>query len=304
MKSRKAGNKPSLIKHRGIALIQVIITTSVIMLLTIFFLSVAKSQVDRASALQDKTQAYLASYSAKNQVLYGLLTEDFAQLRGRGWNFHGKPFAVSEFTTVALQDLNGLFSLITMTDESMLLKLLKQQLDDRQATTIAASMMDWVDRDNIARSNGAEQAQYPGEIEVRNARIQTFTELIYIQGMTVEAEQVLIENTTFQPTRFYNPMTSPQVLLEAYSGNKSIATQVNNLKQQSDYSRKAVELSSGIEVDEGVDYIIGPSYRLTVDTVVGDSYVGKVLEYQVFPYRKAPLESLSNTPRSRPVTNN
>ena len=127
-------------KQRGVALIQVIIITSIILLLTIFFLSVAKSQVARAAALQAKSLAYMAQYSGKNRVLFGLLTKDSMQLREQGWNFYGQAFSINEHTKVQLQDLNGLFSFITMTEATMLERLLQQYLENKQATTIANSV--------------------------------------------------------------------------------------------------------------------------------------------------------------------
>ena len=96
-----------------------------------------------------------------------------------------------------------------MTDASLLERLLQQYLENKQAATVANSVMDWIDSDSIRRANGAEQNDYPAGITVRNARIQSFTELVYINGMSVEAEQSLIASTTFQPTPFFNPMTAP-----------------------------------------------------------------------------------------------
>ena len=59
----------------------------------------AKSQVIRAQALQDRTQAYLAGYSSKNRVLFGLMTTPYHELQEQGWNFHGEPFVVNNNAT-------------------------------------------------------------------------------------------------------------------------------------------------------------------------------------------------------------
>ena len=286
-------------KQRGIALVQVIIITSIILLLTIFFLSVAKSQVTRAAALQAKSLAYLAQYSGKNRVLFGLLTKDIVQLRQQGWNFYGQPFSINDHTQVQLQDLNGLFSLITMTDASLLERLLQQYLENKQAATVANSVMDWIDSDSIRRAHGAEQNDYPAGITVRNARIQSFTELVYINGMSVEAEQSLIASTTFQPTPFFNPMTAPETVLAAYTQDRNKAFAVKALQQTSDFNRQEVKALSGLESDESIAYIIGPGYRIMLTAQVADSYVGKIFEYGIFPYDIFPVESLSNTPKPR-----
>ncbi|WP_297821238.1 type II secretion system protein GspK [uncultured Paraglaciecola sp.] len=286
-------------KQRGVALIQVIIITSIILLLTIFFLSVAKSQVARAAALQAKSLAYMAQYSGKNRVLFGLLTKDSMQLREQGWNFYGQAFSINEHTKVQLQDLNGLFSFITMTEATMLERLLQQYLENKQATTIANSVMDWIDSDSVRRANGAEQNDYPAGITVRNARIQTFTELVYINGMSVEAEQALIANTTFQPTPFFNPMTAPEPVLAIYTQDSNKASEVIALQQTINFNRKEVRDLSGLESDESIMYFIGPGYRITLTAQVENSYVGKIFEYGIFPYDIFPVESLSNIPKQR-----
>ena len=286
-------------KQRGVALIQVIIITSIILLLTIFFLSVAKSQVARAAALQAKSLAYMAQYSGKNRVLFGLLTKDSMQLREQGWNFYGQAFSINEYTKVQLQDLNGLFSFITMTEATMLERLLQQYLENKQAATIANSVMDWIDSDSVRRANGAEQNDYPAGITVRNARIQTFTELVYINGMSVEAEQALIANTTFQPTPFFNPMTAPEPVLAIYTQDSNKASEVIALQQTINFNRKEVRDLSGLESDESIMYFIGPGYRITLTAQVENSYVGKIFEYGIFPYDIFPVESLSNIPKQR-----
>ncbi len=282
--------------QRGIALIQVIITTTIILLLTIFFLTLAKSQVNRAQSLQDKSTAYLNHYTAKNRLLFGLLTNNVEQLRKKGWNFHGQPFEIMPGTSVQLQDLAGLFSLTSMTQGTFLQKLLEEYIDKGEARTIAASVMDWVDSDNSSRSNGAEQADYAG-VTVRNGPIQTFTELAYVKGMTIEAEQVLMENATFQPTAYFNPMTAPERLLAAYVGDKGKAAAVTALKKQKNFNSRAVEDLTQVTHDEGVDYIIGPGFRLTFDSRIGEAYFGKVMEVQILPYRQYPVVLLNQTPK-------
>jgi type II secretory pathway component PulK len=283
----------------GIALIQVIITTTIILLLSIFYLTVAKSQVGRAKALQDKTEAYLTSYSGKNQVLFALLTDDFEDLRRQGWNFHGKPFLINGGTRVQLQDLNGLLSLTSMTQGDFLEKLLVMTINKAEARTITASLMDWIDTDSRPRGGGAEQNHYPAGLVVRNGPVQSFTELAYVNGMTLEAEQVLMENTTFQPTPFFNPMTAPEVLLAAFTGDRAKAAAVSALKLRTGFSQSAVIEASGMDQDEAIAYIIGPDFRMTLDTHVGDAYYGKIEEYRITPYRQYPVTSLSNVPRQQ-----
>lgn len=283
-------------KQRGVALVQVLITTAIIMLLTIYFLSVAKSQVTRAAALQDKTLAYLNTYSAKNQVLFGLLTQTKVALLDQGLNFHGKESSINANTVVKIQDLNGLLSLATLNAADSLVKLLAQDLAPDKAKSIGASIIDWIDKDDQRRSQGAEQSDYNAGEHVRNGPVQTFTELAYIKGMTFEAEQLLISNTTFIPTAIFNPMTSPQKLLASYLDDKVKSAKVQELKKTESYNQTAVQELTGIHTDEEVGYLVGPSFRITVSSQVRDSIVSKIYEYNILPHGFEPVVILSQSP--------
>jgi general secretion pathway protein K len=293
-------NPSNRTKQRGIALIQVIITTSIIMLLAVFFLTSASGQVKRAQALQNKTKAYLSYYTAKNQVLYQLLTTGYPELQQRNWNFHGAPIKINEHTTVAIQDLNGLLSLPSMTRQYVLKRTLTPRLGENEANRVADSIMDWIDKDSIAKRNGAEQPAYAGTgITVRNGPIQTYTEFAYINAMSVAAEEVLLENTTIHPTPFFNPMTSPQTLLGAYLDDEGIAESAIGMRGGAAYNKAAVQSVTKTYPDEGLNFFMGPGFRLTINSKVADSFYGKVLEYEIYPYRPRPIEVLSRLPRQQ-----
>lgn len=287
-------------KQRGIALIQVLITTSIIMLLMVFFLTAAKSQVNRAQALQDKTTAYLAQYSTNNAVLFKLLTTDMNELRNEGWNFHGVPFKASEYATVAIQDLNGLLSLATLSQSPLLARTLAPEIGGSRAQKVAASVVDWIDADDVVQADGAEQNTYDSQgITIRNRPIQSFTELAFIDGMSVAAEEAIIANTTLHPTPFFNPMTAPRHLLNARLQDQVVTDMIISMRGRAGYTRQAVEQATGMYAEEEVNYLLGPGFRLTIDAKVADSFFGKVIEYELYPYRKRPVEVLSRLPRQQ-----
>lgn len=286
-------------RSRGVALIQVIITTSIIMLLAIFYVSMAKSQVDRARALQNKTAAYISHYSANNKVVYRLLTEDYHALQQQGWNFYGQPMQIDEHTTVAIQDLNGLLSLSTMVNESMLQKIIEYSPAPQNAPAIAQSVMDWIDGDNSALPYGGEQPAYnASNITVRNGPIQSYSEFAFINNMTIDTEQVLLTNTTVHPTPFFNPLTAPREVLAAYT-DVGRADSIIGIRGSSGYDRDTVEEMAQIYDDEGVHFLIGPGFRLTISAKVDESYFGKILEYNIYPHRQRPLNVLSRLPRQQ-----
>ncbi len=284
--------------QRGVALVQVIITTSIIMLLAIYYLGAAKSQVARAQGLQDKADAYLKHHSAKNSILFKLLTEEYHQMQQQGWNFYAKPIAVDQHTELRMQDLNGLFSLPTMTSYNLLESTLRHAGGRYNAPAVAQSVFDWIDADDIPNSQGAEQSNYANGIEVRNGPIQSYSELALIEHMTIEAEQVLIDNTTIHPTPFFNPVTAPKAVLEALS-DSSRAASVLQARTQQGYGRKVVEELVDIYDDEGVNYLVGPGIRLSIKTRVGESFYGQTIEYGIYPYRLRPVQVLARMPQQQ-----
>ena len=287
----------SLPKAAGVALVQVLITTAIIMLLMLYFLTAAKSQVDHARALQDKTQAYLSHHSTKNAVLFRLLTSDVNELVNEGWNFYGEPFTANQDAMVEVQDLNGLLSLAATSEPDTLYALLSQQLSSSQARQISESFVDWIDLDDIPRPAGAERQEYQARGKsITNGPIQTFTELPFIQGMTYEAEQIFIKYTTVHPTPYFNPMVAPQPMLAAFINNPNMAADLVSLRGSANYTRDRFEEETGLTPEDGLDYIYGPNYRITINSKVGDSYYGKVLEFGLYPYRDRPVRVLSRMP--------
>lgn len=287
----------SRIKASGVALVQVLITTTIIMLLMLYFLTAAKSQVGHARALQDKTQAYLSHYSTQNAVLFRLLTSEPNKLIEEGWNFYGEPFEANKDAMVEVQDLNGLLSLATTSKPELIYALLSEQIAPGQAMQIAASMVDWIDADDISRAGGGERAT------IGNGPIQTFTELPLISGMTYEAEQILIKNTTVHPTLYFNPMVAPPMMLAAYLNDRNLANDLVGLRGGSNYTKDRFEQDTGLTPEDGLDYIYGPSYRITINSQVGDSYYGKVLEFSIYRYRDRPVRVLSRMPLQQ-ISNN
>jgi hypothetical protein len=281
--------------------VQVIITTAIIMLLMIFYMTAAKSQVDRAKALQDKATAYVKHYSANSQVVFTLLTSDYDQMQRDGWNFHGTPRHLADGVSVALQDLNGLLSLPTMSSYLLLLKTLEHdsQSGGFNPITVAHSVFDWIDQDSSPELQGAEQSSYNGQgIVVRNGPVQSYTELALIKGMTYEAELALLRNTTIHPTPFINPITATPAVLAAVS-DSGRADSVLMSRQGQSYDRTQVKEIINVYEDETVNYFVGPGIRVNISAKVGNSYFGRVLEYGVYPYRPVPLEVLNRLPQQQ-----
>jgi general secretion pathway protein K len=105
---------------RGVALLQVLLISTVIALLAIRFSHTAQDQVQMAGQIQTKVQAQLAAYSAYSEVVFlelsdSIVTESKNDLRWSDLlkkkqkiNFYGAPVVWSDAVTIEVQDLNGL----------------------------------------------------------------------------------------------------------------------------------------------------------------------------------------------------
>lgn len=105
---------------RGVALLQVLLISTVIALLAIRFSHTAQDQVQMAGQIETKVQAQLAAYSTYSEVVFLELSDSIVNeskndlewselLKKKGKiNFYGAPVAWSDAVTIEVQDLNGL----------------------------------------------------------------------------------------------------------------------------------------------------------------------------------------------------
>ena len=107
-------------KQSGVALIQVLLITTIISLLAIRFTDTARNQLDIASKFEDRIRAQLLARSAINELIFIELSDNVQSVRGTGKeeadlqsyeariNYWGETFAWGENISITMQDLNGL----------------------------------------------------------------------------------------------------------------------------------------------------------------------------------------------------
>ena len=104
----------------GVALIQVLLITTIISLLAIRFTDTARNQLDIASKFEDRIRAQLLARSALNELIFIELSDNVQSVRVTGKepddlqsykariNYWGESFAWGESISITMQDLNGL----------------------------------------------------------------------------------------------------------------------------------------------------------------------------------------------------
>lgn len=212
----------------GSATILTILISVVIITVGIGFNWLLKEHLRVAEGLKNKSEAMLSAYSGYNTVLYSILTGKITPkyvmltvgkdlLGVQGIPLDGTVVGLGGQISIKLQDTNGQFSLNTLNTVGLerLMKLARQGED--APSGITDSLLDWVDRDKLARINGAEDAFYrtkPIPYTPRNYAMQYKEEMGFIRGMDADLYQKISPYITILPNTGFNPNTaSPEVLM-------------------------------------------------------------------------------------------
>ncbi len=268
-------------RQSGIALMQTLMLSAILMTIVLSVAYGVKQHVYLAEAVRERTDVYLAGYSQKNEVLFGMLTQDWrsepnstSQLQ-RVWNFYDEPFEYGA-GTVRIQDIES---------------LLTKQLAGNEALGrhIAAAIQDWQDGDDQVSPFGAEQADYQDPVMVRNAPFQDMTELQFVAGVSSELYQQLAPISSVYPTGKINLLNMPFSLLSLYIGD-DLAEVVMEQRRSNSVNSAMIAQLTGIPGDDFYTYNTGPIFRIKT-TVNGQraSYSGEEIVI-LAPYSKIPVK--------------
>ncbi len=276
-------------RQRGIALVQVLLVTAIIMLLVMQLSLTASDQVKRAQALLDRSEASLYLHSREVAMLYTLLTEpllpgqETSNPYAASWNFHGEPFVVDglEFR---IQDQSGLmrFPISGVSDFEKLLTTLGR--GSREARDIAGRLADWM---GIAQPGGsqADDAMMRG---ATGDPVQYFGELRFLPGMDEQLYRQLAGLMTLYPTPGFNPLTAPAPLLRMRMPESTLGAIIES-RRKGELDQDSLWQIARIGMDETTMLFPGPG----VGVHIAGEYRGVTLQQYVVvgvePYERQPL---------------
>ncbi|MEW6332825.1 MAG: hypothetical protein AB1558_00985 [Thermodesulfobacteriota bacterium] len=132
---------------------------------------------------------------------------------------------------IRISDESGKINLNTLTDNNgIILKnlLMNSGVAEETASIIVDSILDWKDRDNLHRLNGAEDDHYqslPKPYKAKNAPFDSLEELVFVRGMTkpilygsADGKGILDFCTIHSKTDKINLGAAPQEVLRAIPG--------------------------------------------------------------------------------------
>lgn len=275
---------------RGIALIQVLIITAVLMLLAIFIQQSIKQQIQIVSAVNEKLSLRLELENAEAEVFKALLSSSRYQNKAssnlivRSWNFYGEPFSVGNIS-VELQDLRGLVNL-NYISHSFLRRFLELEIDEPKRTTkLVDAILDWKDTDDLRRLNGAEKSDYRGGIVPSNNYMQQVKELEPIlKHVGLQFKSVgIYELLTVERLAGFNPLNAPGKVLSAFLQDERQFEQVIKARKNGVLSGYHFFELTGIEQGEYVSFGTSRYLRLELTASKNGVVLTKQMELKVTP---------------------
>ena len=276
-------------RQQGVALVQVLLVTTIIILLVMQLSLTAADQVQRAQQLQDRSEAALYLHSREAALLYTLLTEPLMPSTGSAnpyastWNFHGEAFFVDGLE-VTLQDQSGLmrFPFLGVAEFEDLLNVL--ELGPALARELARQLANWI---GVRMSGGGR----PDDAMMRGGSgdpVQYFGELWFLPGMDENLYGQLAELMTLYPNPSFNPLTAPAALLRMRMPESTLKA-VLEARRKGQLDEGRLWQIARIGSDEVVLPFTGPGVGIRINGEYRGVALRRDLIVGIEPYQAQPL---------------
>lgn len=278
-------------KHRGIALVQVLLLTAVLVLMMISVQQEARQQVKSAVQAKERAKAILELNSVEAELIFALLTErrrtkaDAVNPIVRQWNFFNHPFTTGS-ATVAIEDVTTMVSVTSpVSFEKLVAKLTG---DVQKAQMIVAALKDWQDIDDDTSFGGAEQADYLN-LSIRNGPIQTESELRFLKHIDSELYCLLRPHITTAPRRYTNYFLMPAER-QKFFVDLNNASKIAELRLAGNLTNDQFEMLSGIPFGEFQSYSASQTVRLSFTVMVNSVKLSRLLTLTINPNAAEPVK--------------
>lgn len=281
----------------GIALIQVLLITALLSVFALFLNQGASRHIHLSMLAQQRAEAEILLHSAKNELLYTLLTEpllypaigsseSISQTASRAiqdkWNFHNQEFPLSENVKIKIQDQSALLN-VNFFPSARLVKLLTSSgASPKRAKQITDTLLDWLDADNIPRELGNDSFM---SSNIRNGKIVDITEIEKALVLTEDEKKVLYSNLSVFSRGDLNIMSASKELIASMSTPEK-AEFVTQLREQGKLNIGDFKEYTGIEYQDGIRF--ASSNRLGVQLLINYKNISlsKNFVLKISPYAK------------------
>lgn len=282
----------TITKQRGIALLQALFLSLILLVFLVAIQLLARAHVQSALLAKSRVTASMELQTAEAEVLFALLTHSKTQLQNSDdpivsrWNFHNSPFTARPAVEIQIEDVASRFS--AAIPESMLELLAHLTKDQQLAEKIVAALKDWQDFDATPVFGGSEQSDYHNGVIVRNGPIQSEQELRFVKGMTPQLFCQLLPHLTIAPRSHVNYFTMPDDRLQIFMRADAFKM-LKSLRDSGNLTAEAFKSLSAFEKDLGDNYSPSRTLRLFFTASINDVKLSRSLTVVVAPRASEPL---------------
>lgn len=301
----KHKHKRAIQVQKGVALIQVLLISTIISILGISFSYTARYQIQTSNAFEQRVRGSLLLKSAQNRMIYTLLTQDKFNLlgdiftNGNPWNFYGKPFVLEHDETnkdkfiikALIQDNNGLLSQQYASSDLWLILLMKVGFTRSEAKQKQGELIDWQDenRDSWITGNIEPEVLENGK-KYRNNFIQLPQELDWIISGEPEKLNLLKQVSTHRSVDGLNLMNAPKLLLNVFL-DEDVASQVIELRENNELTaRKMMGMLGEQYDDETFTFSRSDKLLITIQVTNNEVQLQETIEIALNPYGRVVLQ--------------
>lgn len=239
-------------QQTGIALLQVLLMSAILSLLSLQFNKTARDQIDIASQFDDRVKAQLFAYSSVNEVIFLQISDTVVPLlhdKGNGegllldkarLNHFGNPVPWRENVTVVLQDLGGLLPLMFPNHFGWRKLLMRRSIDEEQLRIYFGLWQDIHDTDNRSWIAGDLE---PVKLQNGGHYLNGFAQNSKVlEWLFADHPDLLVDLVNFSDIDApYNTnfLFSPAPLIEALF-DPLLAREILTLRKQADVPRGAL----------------------------------------------------------------
>ena len=267
--------KLNINKQRGIALLQVLLISAIISVLAMYLTLTSRQQIAVAKLVDDRANATLYQKSAESRIFFELLSRDYSSTATdplpKNYNFYANPIKIDDYTKVEIQDVSGLINIMEPNRLLLQKTLGRLGVDENASSVIVYSLLDWQDKDDLTRLNGAEKGDYV--LGPRNRYISLKTEMQLVKGVDKTIWQKLSPNLSMPQMSYFNPMFAPKPVLQAFLNDD--AESILKLREQGILNRTEFSQSTGVYDNIGI--VLSPSnvFQITFKVQYGEVMLTK-----------------------------
>lgn len=262
---------------KGSAIIISLIISVVAMLIASFIILASKNLIASSDLLFDKLKAKFGAESLLEKIKFYVSTGEFKKFYienpvvktlPKNVFLDGRKQKVDKNAIIVIKDAGSMLNIWAINPKILynLVTILRE--NKQKASIIEDSLMDWIDRDNLVRLNGAEREYYIGRgyrYPPRNSpNLQSIFELSLIRGMDSKTFSLLKNYLVLSPKWLINLNTVDEKMLEAILGiSPSLAKSLIKIREEKGgLTLDDIEKTTGITLD--------PSYYETFPTFTLD----------------------------------